>query len=242
MIIYPAIDLIGGAAVRLLRGDYSKKTEYSSDPVSVALSFRERGARFLHLVDLDGAKTGSDVNFKTIEAIIRSCGMAVEIGGGIRDERTIEKYLDAGAHRVIIGTRAAEDPDWLASMVEKFTADRIAVGADCRDGRVMTRGWLDDSGATVDEFFLRMGSLGVKDVIVTDISKDGAMSGPNTELYRHLAALGSPTVGASGGVTTLSDVEALLKTGCVSAIIGKALYENTVDLAEAIKTAEGRQC
>lgn len=238
MEIYPAIDLYGGKAVRLLRGAYDKMTVYSDRPVELAASFREAGARFLHLVDLDGAKDGGSPNFETIREIIQTSGLAVQLGGGIRDMAAVEKYLGLGAARVIIGTAAVMEPDFLAEVVARF-GPAIAVAADLRDGYLATHGWVNVSALTADDFFRRLETLGVKTVICTDISKDGAMEGICADFYRDLSAQYAMDFIASGGVSSLADIERLSISGVSGAILGKAMYIGAVSLEEAIKTAQG---
>lgn len=237
MLIFPAIDLYEGQAVRLLKGDYNQKTVYSNDPVSVALAFREKGASAVHLVDLEGARDGTTPNFDTVIAIKKASGLFSEIGGGIRSMDTVEKYLSAGIDRVILGTAALQDPALLQTAVRAF-GERIAVGADIRDGKIAISGWLETSDTDAFDFCARMQSLGVKTVICTDISKDGAMRGTNRELYRELARRFSLQITASGGVSSLEDIRALRAMELYGAIIGKAYYTGAVSLEEAIKEAQ----
>ena len=236
MNIFPAIDLIGGCAVRLVRGDYDQKTVYNNDPPAVARGFEEAGARFLHVVDLDGARDGSLANFETVRRIIEGTNLFVEIGGGIRTMETVEAYVGAGASRVILGTAAVTDPQFLDEAVRRF-GDRIAVGVDIRDGYVAIRGWTESSGLDAFAFCEKMQTLGVRTLICTDISKDGAMMGTNRELYRELAARFSLQIVASGGVSSLEDVKALADLDLYGAIIGKAYYTGAIDLRRAIEVA-----
>lgn len=238
MEIYPAIDLCGGKAVRLLRGAYDKMTVYSDRPAELAASFRDEGAQFLHLVDLDGAKDGGSPNYETIREIIKTSGLAVQLGGGIRDMAAVEKYLDLGATRVIIGTAAVTEPDFLAEAVARF-GPAIAVAADLRDGCLATHGWVNVSAIAAADFFRRLEVLGVKTVICTDISKDGAMEGIHTDYYRDLSAQYTMDFIASGGVSSLADIENLLKSGVAGAILGKAMYIGAISLKEAVRTAKG---
>lgn len=238
MEIYPAIDLCGGKAVRLLRGAYDKMTVYSDRPVALAGSFREEGARFLHLVDLDGARDGGSPNFETIREIIKTSGLAVQLGGGIRDMAAIEKHLDLGVTRVIIGTAAVTEPDFLVEAVSRF-GPAVAVAADLREGRLATHGWVNVSALTAEDFFQRLEELDVKTVICTDISKDGAMEGICADFYGDLSARYAMDFIASGGVSTLSDIVNLSKSGVTGAILGKAMYMGAVSLKEAIKIAQG---
>lgn len=234
MKIFPAIDLIDGQAVRLERGDYSKKTVYGADPVKTALSFVEAGAEYLHVVDLDGAKSGERANETVIRRIINETPLKVEVGGGIRTEESIDAYLEAGAFRVILGTAAATDENFVKNMCEKY-ADKIAVGADIKDGEIAIKGWTQSSGEDAFDFCRRMEKLGVGALICTDISKDGLLSGTNLGLYRRLSDEFSADVVASGGISSLSDVEELVNIGVYGAILGRALYTGDLSLAEAIK-------
>lgn len=237
MNIFPAIDLIDGQAVRLQKGDYDKKTIYNSDPVSVAVGFKNDGANYLHLVDLDGAKSGKTDNFDVIREIVKKSGLKVEIGGGIRNMETVEKYLDTGVMRVIIGTAAITNPEFLDEALKKH-GEKIAVGVDIKDGKVAIKGWTEVSEFTCEEFLLQMQQKGVKTVICTDISKDGMMSGTNLELYKDLAEKFDMDITASGGVSTLEDVEKLNEMNLYGAILGKALYTNSIDLADAIEISK----
>lgn len=233
MYLFPAIDLIGGQAVRLVKGDYSQKTVYSSSPVEVAKSFYEAGAEFLHVVDLDGAKSGNTDNISVIADIIKESGLKVEVGGGIRSEEVIKKYIDAGVYRVILGTVAVENPDFCREMCDKY-GDKIAVGVDIKDGFVAIKGWTEVAEKTCFDFCKELEEMGVKTVICTDISKDGLLSGTNLELYRELQGKFNIDFTASGGVTSLDDVKALMEIGVYGAILGKALYTGNIDLKEAV--------
>lgn len=237
MNIFPAIDLFEGKAVRLFKGDYNQMTVYSDEPEKVALYFKESGAEYIHLVDLEGAKSGETPNFETIKKIIDVSGLKAEIGGGIRSEEVIEKYIDAGAYRVILGTAAATDPEFLEKVANKY-GEKIAVGCDLKDGKVATKGWTDTTEETGEEFFARVEKLGIKTVICTDISRDGAMKGTNLELYKELSQKFSIDIIASGGVTDMSDVENLAKMNIYGAILGKAIYTGNIDLKTAIKAAK----
>ncbi|MDO4418824.1 MAG: 1-(5-phosphoribosyl)-5-[(5-phosphoribosylamino)methylideneamino]imidazole-4-carboxamide isomerase [Ruminococcus sp.] len=233
MYLFPAIDLIGGQAVRLVKGDYNRKTVYSSSPVEVAKSFYEAGAEFLHVVDLDGAKSGNTDNISVIADIIKESGLKVEVGGGIRSEEVIRKYIDSGVYRVILGTVAVENPDFCREMTEKY-GDKIAVGVDIKDGFVAIKGWTEVAEKTCFDFCKELEEMGVKTVICTDISKDGLLSGTNLELYRELQGKFNIDFTASGGVTSLDDVKALMEIGVYGAILGKALYTGNIDLKEAV--------
>ena len=236
MKIFPAIDLIDGCAVRLVRGDYAQKTVYSEHPADVALQFRDAGAEYIHLVDLNGAKDGTSPNFATVRDIVRTSGLKAEIGGGIRSEETILRYLDAGVMRVILGTAAVADPEFLGKMVQKY-GEHIAVGVDIKDGFVAVKGWTELSEKTCEGFCGELAELGVKTVICTDVSRDGMLGGTNTELYRTLSSQFPMDFIASGGVSTLEDISPLRDMGLAGAIIGKAYYTGAIDLKQAIEVA-----
>ena len=236
MLIFPAIDLYEGQAVRLYKGDYAQKTVYSDDPVSVALTFRDEGAQWVHLVDLEGAKRGTMPNFGLIERIRKESGLFCEVGGGIRDLNAAEKYLSAGLDRVILGTAAVKDPAFLYEAVKHF-GEKIAVGIDVKDGEVAVSGWTEKTGLGLYDFCARIREVGVSTVICTDISKDGAMMGTNREMYKELSERFSLQITASGGVSTLDDVKALSSLGLYGAIIGKAYYTGAIRLREAIEAA-----
>ena len=236
MFIYPAIDLYEGKAVRLFKGDYAQMTVYSENPAEVAKAFAEAGSKHIHLVDLEGAKKGSPANLDTIRKIIENTDLFVEVGGGIRSLETIESYLSIGVDRVILGTAAVTDPDFLEEALKQY-GEKIAVGVDLKDGFVAIKGWTEKTALTADAFFEKMQSLGVRTVICTDISRDGAMKGTNRELYRELSQKYSIDLIASGGVSTLEDVRALAAMKLHGAIIGKAYYIGAIDLKEAIEVA-----
>lgn len=237
MNIFPAIDLFKGKAVRLYKGDYNQMTVYCEEPEKVAVYFKECGAEYIHLVDLEGAKSGETPNFETVKRIIEVSGLKAEIGGGIRSEEVIEKYINAGAYRVILGTAAATDPEFLERVAKKY-GEKIAVGCDLKDGLVATKGWTDNTNETGEQFFERVQKLGIKTVICTDISRDGAMKGTNLELYKELSQKFSIDIIASGGVTDMSDIENLNKMDIYGAILGKAIYTGNIDLKTAIKAAK----
>lgn len=236
MIILPAIDLLGRKAVRLLKGDYNQVTVYSDSPLEVAEKFKSLGATHIHMVDLDGAKYGTTPNMDIVAEVAENTGLFVEIGGGIRSMETVKKYIDAGISRVILGTAAICDEAFLKEAVKAY-GEKIAVGADVKDGKIAVKGWLEQSDVTLDEFFLKMQDLGVKNIICTDISRDGAMRGTNLELYRELSAKYSLDITASGGVSSIEDVKRLREMNLYGAIIGKAYYTGAVDLKEAIEVA-----
>lgn len=237
MLIFPAIDLYEKEAVRLYKGDYGQKTVYSSDPVSVALDFKKSGATHIHLVDLEGAKTGETPNFDVVCAIKRETGLFCEIGGGIRSMEVIDKYISAGLDRVILGTAAVTNEGFVEEAVGKY-GDKIAVGIDIKDGFAAIKGWTESSGIDAFKFCERMEKIGVRTLICTDISKDGAMVGTNRELYKKLSEKFSVDIIASGGVSSLDDVKALRKLNVCGAIIGKAYYTNAIDLSQAIEVAK----
>lgn len=237
MLIFPAIDLYEKEAVRLYKGDYGQKTVYSSDPVSVALDFKKSGATHIHLVDLEGAKTGETPNFDVVCAIKKETGLFCEIGGGIRSMEVIDKYISAGLDRVILGTAAVTNEGFVEEAVGKY-GDKIAVGIDIKDGFAAIKGWTESSGIDAFKFCERMEKIGVRTLICTDISKDGAMVGTNRELYKKLSEKFSVDIIASGGVSSLDDVKALRKLNIYGAIIGKAYYTKAIDLSEAIEVAK----
>nr|MBQ8244826.1 1-(5-phosphoribosyl)-5-[(5-phosphoribosylamino)methylideneamino]imidazole-4-carboxamide isomerase [Oscillospiraceae bacterium] len=236
MVIYPAIDLVGGKAVRLYKGDYARMTVYSEDPVAVAKDFQAAGATHIHLVDLEGAKSGIPENLDTIRRILLETDLFVEVGGGIRNMQTVETYLSAGVDRVILGTAAVTDPAFLEAALAKY-GEKIAVGVDLKDGFVAIKGWTETSELTADGFFEKMQRLGVRTVICTDISRDGAMKGTNRELYRELSAKYAIDLIASGGVSSMEDVLALAAMELHGAIIGKAYYIGAIDLKKAVEAA-----
>ena len=236
MYIYPAIDLYDGKAVRLYKGDYAQMTVYSENPAEVAKDFATAGASHIHLVDLEGAKKGSPANLETISKIIEAANLFVEVGGGIRSLETVEQCLAIGVDRVILGTAAVTDPEFLEAALARY-GEKIAVGVDLKDGYVAIKGWTETSGLTAEAFFAKMKALGVKTVICTDISRDGAMKGTNRELYRELSGKFAIDLIASGGVSTLEDVQALAEMNLHGAIIGKAYYIGAIDLKTAIEVA-----
>lgn len=236
MKIFPAIDLFGGQAVRLYKGNYNEMTVYSNDPVSVAKDFEKAGATAIHLVDLEGAKDGTTPNIETVKKIVEETSLFAEIGGGIRSLDVLEKYFSIGVGRAILGTAAVNDEQFLLSAVQKY-GEKIAVGADVLDGYIAIKGWTEKSGYTLDSFFEKMQNIGVSTVICTDISKDGAMIGTNRLMYRTLSEKYSVNIIASGGVSSMDDVIALRDMGIYGAIIGKAYYTGAINLADAIKEA-----
>lgn len=237
MKIFPAIDLYGQKAVRLYKGDYAQMTVYNDDPVSVAKDFKAQGVEYIHVVDLEGAKTGVPAHTDIVRRIAQETGLFIEIGGGIRTMETVDEYLSAGASRVILGTAAVTDEAFLRAALAKY-GEKIAVGADIADGKIAIRGWVEKSDYGTDEFLSKMQSLGVKTVICTDISKDGAMRGTNRALYQEIGEKYSLNIVASGGVSSIEDVQALAAANTYGAIIGKAYYIGAIDLAKAIEVAK----
>lgn len=237
MNLFPAIDIVNGCAVRLYKGDYDKMTVYSNDPTEIVCDFKKCGAKFLHLVDLEGAKDGTTPNFETVKNIRACTDMFIEIGGGIRSMQTVKKYLDMGIDRVILGTAAVNDEAFLKNAVSTY-GDKIAVGVDIKDGFVAIKGWTEKSQYSGIEFCEKMQSIGVSTIICTDVSKDGAMVGTNRELYRELSRKLGINITASGGVSSIDDVVALAKLGIYGAIIGKAYYTGAIDLKLALEAAK----
>ena len=237
MHIFPAIDLYDGKAVRLLKGDYAQMTVYSEQPLSVAKDFESQGATHIHMVDLEGAKTGETPNLDIVTAIANQTGLFTEIGGGIRNMETVNAYLNAGVDRVILGTAAVTNQEFLVEAVKKY-GNRIAVGVDVKDGYVAIKGWTEKSDYALHPFCQKMEELGVSTLICTDISKDGAMQGTNRELYQELSKTYGLQIIASGGVSTIEDVKALAAMNLYGAIIGKAYYIGAIDLKEAIEVSE----
>ena len=238
MNLFPAIDLYGGKAVRLYKGNYDEMTVYNDDPVSVAKDFEACGAKYIHLVDLEGARTGETPNLDVIKRIVSETKLFAEVGGGIRSMDTIEKYLSAGVKRVILGTAAVKNPSFLMAALLKY-GEAVAVGVDIRDGMVAINGWTENSALHYTEFMERLISIGVRTVIVTDISRDGAMKGTNRSLYAELAdQFPALDVIASGGVSSLDDVKALSDMDVYGAIIGKAYYTGAINLRECVKATQ----
>ena len=236
MIIFPAVDLHNGQAVRLEQGDYNKVKVYDADPVHAARVFASQGAAYLHVVDLDGAKGGAAENMSVIKSIA-GLGMFVQTGGGIRSRERIEKYLEAGVSRCILGTAAVKDFAFTAECVRAY-GDSIAVGVDARGGKVAVNGWLESTREDSFDFCRRLADVGTKCIIYTDISRDGMLSGCNTEVYERLCGLGLQII-ASGGVSSLGEIARLRDMGCHGAIVGKAIYEGVISLPDALKTGGG---
>lgn len=236
MIIFPAIDLFEGKAVRLYKGDYNKMTVYSDNPPEIAEDFKTQGATHIHIVDLEGAKNGTTPNFDTVIEIKKKSGLFCEIGGGIRDMNTIERYISAGIDRVILGTAAVTKEGFVKEAVKEY-GNKIAVGIDLRDGFVAIKGWTEKSSLTAFEFCEKMQNDGVETLICTDISKDGAMKGTNHALYSELMSKFNMNITASGGVSSLDDVKRLAEKNLYGAIIGKAYYTGDIDLKQAVEVA-----
>ena len=237
MYILPAIDLKDGRCVRLYKGDFDTVHQVAEDPLAVAAIFKATGAEIMHVVDLDGAKSGERKNAAIVRSLCENSGLRVELGGGLRTMADLEEMDKLGVWRMIIGSAAVTDPDFVAAAVERFGSERIAVGIDALDGRVRTHGWVDDSGVYAYDFALKMVSLGVGTIIFTDISRDGTLSGPPIADLERLCSGVDCGIVASGGVSGIEDIAAIKKCGAAGAIIGKAFYAGTIDLAEAVKLA-----
>lgn len=244
MEIWPAIDLRGGKCVRLRQGDYAQETVFNDQPGAVAKQFAEAGASHLHVVDLDGAREGAPVNLPAVEEILEALGaygesFQVELGGGVRDEQSIAELLDFGLDRLVVGTSAIKHTDWFEAIVDKFPG-KLVLGVDARDGMVATDGWLETSQTAAVELAERFLGKPLAAIVYTDIATDGMMQGPNCAAMADMQrAMGDTPVVASGGVTTIDDVSRLKEAGLAAAIIGRALYEGTIDLADAVRVGEG---
>lgn len=234
MKLFPAIDLRGGQAVRLYQGDYDQMTVYNPDPADQARAFAAAGAKYLHVVDLDGAKDDTTANLPAIARIAAESNLYIEVGGGIRDEERIRRYLDLGVSRCILGTVAVRDFDFTARMAQKY-GDRIAVGVDMKDGLVAVAGWKEVTPEPGVAFCRRLAEAGVKAVIATDISRDGTMQGTNMDLYRELLTIPGLEITASGGIAKMEELDTLQAMGCHAAILGKSVYTGAIDLAEAVR-------
>ena len=241
MIVFPAIDILGGRAVRLAQGDYDRVTVYNDDPVAQAVLFAEQGAEWVHVVDLDGARSGVPENIEIIERIAHRSGLRVETGGGIRTLDTFIRLVGAGAERCVLGTKLATDPDFVREAVSAF-GDRVVAGIDARDGLVAVEGWREGTATPADELIGELTALGVRHLVYTDISRDGMQTGINAEAYAHVAAQAGFPVVASGGVSTLDDIRALAALGddvIEGVIAGRAIYEGAFTLSEALDAAAG---
>lgn len=237
MIVFPAIDLYDKKAVRLYKGDYGNMTIYSENPIEIARDFEEKGASWVHMVDLEGAKEGTTPNLEIVKQVARETDLSVEIGGGIRSMEVAEAYFKAGVNRIILGTAAVDDEDFLKAAVNRY-GKGIAVGADVKDGQVAIKGWLENSQYSLESFMENMQALGVETVICTDISRDGAMKGTNLKLYKELSERFNMNIVASGGVSSMEDIVALMEMNLYGAIIGKAYYTGAIDLRKAIEVAK----
>ena len=237
MKIFPAIDLYEGKAVRLLKGNYNDLTVYSENPIEIAKDFEAQGATELHTVDLEGARDGATPNIDIIKSFVENTSLNVEVGGGIRSMDVVKAYLDAGVKRVILGTAAVTDEDFLIEAVKTY-GEKIAVGADIKDGKVAIKGWVEKSEYSTFEFFEKLQKIGVSTVICTDISKDGAMQGTNRQLYKELSEKFSVNIIASGGVSSLDDIEALNEMNLFGAIIGKAYYTGAIKISDALEATK----
>ena len=237
MIIFPAIDLRGGKCVRLIQGDFDKETVYSDDPQATALKWQSMGAKFLHVVDLDGARAGSPKNLDAIKKILDAIAIPIEVGGGIRTLDDMEQLLSLGVRRVILGSVAVENPALVAEAVQRF-GDKVVVGIDARNGFVAVHGWEKSSSVKVGDLAKQIVATGIKTIIYTDISKDGMLSGVNAEAFTELAQKSGAEIVASGGVKSIEDIRALKAAGVAGVIVGKAIYTGSLDLAIAITEAE----
>lgn len=239
MLILPAIDILDGKCVRLRQGDFNNKVVYSDHPEEIALKWQDAGAKFLHVVDLNGAREGVPVNIFQVKKILEAVTIPVEVGGGIRTMDDIDNLLDLGVERVVVGSAAVEDPDFVKDAASQF-GEQIIVGIDSRDGIVAVHGWSDSGAIHADELAARIGDFGIFTIIYTDISRDGTMSGVNAERFAEIARNSGLSVIASGGVTSLDDIRALKNyedAGVSGVVIGKAIYENKIDLKSAIEIA-----
>ena len=235
MRIIPAIDIIGGKCVRLTKGDYSTQKIYSENPLEMAQIFEDSGIQFLHLVDLDGAKSQQIVNYKTLEILASKTKLNIDFGGGIKSENDIKTAFECGAKQITVGSIAAQNPDLMMKWITEYGSEKIILGADCKNRMIATNGWLENSDLDVISFIKNYKNNGIKYGIVTDIDKDGMLSGPAFELYEDILKTTEINLIASGGITTIEDVKKLEKIGCGGAIIGKAIYEGTIELKELAK-------
>lgn len=236
MILYPAIDLLRGSCVRLFRGDYDRVTEHSRDPVEVARRFVDGGARALHVVDLDGAREGKPVNADAVASIRKTVDVPLQVGGGLRDRGQVSHYLEGGVDRVILGTGAAERPGWLGRLVDEFGPDRIAAGVDVRNGEVVVRGWLEGTGAGLEEVISHVEAAGVRTVVYTDVTRDGTLTEPDVDGVARLVRRGFRTV-AAGGIARPGHLSRLQEAGAYGAVVGSALYQGTMTLSDALEAS-----
>ena len=240
MVIYPAIDLLGGACVRLYQGDYDAVTRFSDDPLAVARSFAAQGADALHVIDLDGARDGAPAHIDLVVRIAAEVGVPVQVGGGIRRLENLATYLESGVHRVLVGTAAVSDPEWLADAVTRYGPDRVAAAVDVRDGEVLTDGWLAGSGRDVDSVAASLTEIGIRTVLYTDTRRDGTLTSVDADGSRRLVEAGFRVI-AAGGVCSLADIRNLLVAGASGAVIGSALYQGRITLSAARAEATGSQ-
>jgi len=238
MQIWPAIDLLGGNCVRLEQGDYQRETVFADDPIAVAKSFQDQGARHLHLVDLDGARDGKPTNLDTVRKVVDSVDMQCELGGGVRNRETIQSLLEVGLDRLVLGTSALKNADWFRQMCQEYP-QRLVLGIDAREGMVATDGWLETSSTPAVELANRFSDVPLAAIVYTDIATDGMLAGPNLSAMAQMQQHVNVPVVASGGVTTVEDVRALAEAGLAAAIIGRALYAGNINLPEALAAAGG---
>lgn len=232
MRIIPAIDIIDGKCVRLTKGDYSTKKIYNEDPLEVAKSFEDNGIKFLHLVDLDGAKSNRIINYKVLEKLASNTCLSIDFGGGLKSDKDVEIAFESGAKQITGGSIAAKNRSMFEGWIKRYRAEKIILGADCKDRMISTNGWLEGSDMDVIEFIRSYESTGIRDVISTDIAKDGMLEGPSLELYKEITEQTGINLIASGGISNYADLIALKETGCSGAIIGKAIYEGRITLKE----------
>ncbi len=235
MRIIPAIDIIDGKCVRLSKGDYDTKKIYNENPVEVAKEFEDFGIQYLHLVDLDGAKAKKIINQKVIESIAKNTNLIIDFGGGIRSEEDLQKAFDSGSKKVTLGSIAVVNPELCLAWLEKFGAEKLILGADCLDRKIKTSGWLENSETDVVDFIKEYQKKGFKEVVCTDISKDGMLQGPSTALYQEIIGNSTIELVASGGISNIEDVQKMKKIGCAGTIIGKAIYEGKISLEQLSK-------
>jgi phosphoribosylformimino-5-aminoimidazole carboxamide ribotide isomerase len=238
MKIIPAIDIIDGKCVRLSKGDYNTKKIYNENPLEVAKEFESFGIQFLHLVDLDGAKSKHIVNQKVLENIAKETSLHIDFGGGLKTEKDIETAFNSGAKQITIGSIAVQNPEFCFRLIEKYGSDKIILGADCQNKMIKTSGWLEESDQDVIDFILNYQKSGIQDVICTDISKDGMLEGASTELYQEILEKTSVKLVASGGISCIEDVFLMKEIGCAGTIIGKEIYEGKIQLKELQKFIE----
>lgn len=238
MKIIPAIDIIDGKCVRLSKGDYSTQKIYSENPVEIAKEFESFGIRFLHLVDLDGAKSKNIMNQKVLESIARETSLHIDFGGGLKTGNDIETAFNSGAKQITLGSIAIQDPEFCVEMIKRYGNDRIILGADCENRKIKTSGWLEESSLDIIDFLLQYQEKGISQTICTDISKDGMLEGPSTDLYKEILDKTSVKLTASGGISCIEDVYSMKEIGCSGTVIGKAIYEGKISLQQLQKFIE----